>query len=111
MILKNISSGVPDGWRYTHLETGWTSRAGDYWTLKEKVIEHIKGNKLVMPADIDTKKFRSRFARGSRLADASTLIRSRPSTRDSHGARSLRDRESYSDSRGPESSRSPSGRG
>lgn len=46
MKLKNLREGIPDGWRYTHEETGWISRAGDYWGLVENVNTHRRNNKL-----------------------------------------------------------------
>lgn len=36
----------PDGWRYVHPETGYTSRAMDPWTWMEDIKKHRDGNNL-----------------------------------------------------------------
>lgn len=44
--LRNKSIGAPDGFRYTHSETGHTSTASVYWDWIDRCHEHRKANNL-----------------------------------------------------------------
>lgn len=53
--LSNRSIVVPDGFRYTVQETGYTVRARDYWSWMKKTRDHYKANEIPIPDDLDAR--------------------------------------------------------
>lgn len=56
--LLNLETGPPvdaegDSFRFIHPETGHKSAAADYWSWIAKIKDHIRGNGLTMPDDVE----------------------------------------------------------
>lgn len=52
MKLRNITHGIPDGWRYTEQATGYVVHSGSYIELEDAVRAHLKANNLPIPDNL-----------------------------------------------------------